>query len=380
MLTLIENVEVYAPEPIGRNSILILGDRIARIATTPPDDVRCLDVPLQHVNGSELIAIPGLVDPHQHLIGGSGELGFSTQTPEIFFSELVTAGITTVVGCLGVDTTTRTMPALLAKAKGLREQGISAYLWSGGYDVPPVTLTGSIKNDILFVEEIIGAGEIALSDRRSSHPDLSALAKLVTDVYNAGMLSRKAGVTHFHMGDGAARLSLLRELLERYPISPESLYPTHVERTPELFDEALELTTSGAYVDIDTFDQQLELDLKTVMQSGARLDRVTVSTDAAINRPGALLDGLRACVRSGLPLERVLPMMTSNTAGVLKLPQKGKISVGADADLLLLRRTDLQLLHVFARGKHLLADGNPTHREAFLPNSDRRIELHGTRK
>ena len=36
MLTFIENVEVYAPEPIGRNSILILGDRIARIAATPP--------------------------------------------------------------------------------------------------------------------------------------------------------------------------------------------------------------------------------------------------------------------------------------------------------------------------------------------------------
>ena len=61
---------------------------------------------------------------------------FATQTPEIHLTEIVRAGITTVVGTLGVDNTMKTMAGLLAKVKALKEEGLSAYLWSGGYSVP----------------------------------------------------------------------------------------------------------------------------------------------------------------------------------------------------------------------------------------------------
>ena len=40
-------------------------------------------------------------------------------------------GVTTVVGCLGTDGIGRDMCALVAKAKGLNEQGMSAYCYTG---------------------------------------------------------------------------------------------------------------------------------------------------------------------------------------------------------------------------------------------------------
>ena len=114
--------------------------------------------------------VPGFIDPHEHLLGGSGEEGWASQTPEIALSEIVAGGITTVVGCLGTDTTTKTMPGLLAKAKAFNDEGLTAYIYSGGYNVPPITLTGSVRTDMLFVPEVIGAGEIAISDARSTEP------------------------------------------------------------------------------------------------------------------------------------------------------------------------------------------------------------------
>src|SRR5215210_5220351 len=206
MLTLIENGEIYAPEPRGRGSVLILGDRVARVGEVDARAVEALGLELAVIDATGCLVTPGLIDPHEHLLGGSGEEGFSTQTPEIFLSELVGAGITTVVGCLGVDTTTKTMPGLLARAKALKEEGLTAFVYTGGYNVPPTTLTGSIRNDILFIDEVIGGGEIAISDLRAREPDALELARLVTDVYVGGILSKKAGITHFHVGDGKRRL------------------------------------------------------------------------------------------------------------------------------------------------------------------------------
>ncbi len=193
--------------------------------------------------------------------------GFETQTPELALSEIVTHGITTVVGCLGTDTTTKTMPGLLAKAKAFNAEGITAYVYSGGYNVPPVTLTGSIRTDMMFVPEIIGAGEIAISDARSTEPTVHEFARLVRDGYVGGMLSGKSGVTHFHVGSGKTRLRPLRTLLDDYEISPASLYPTHVERNVELMSEAVDLSKRGVTVDVDT----VEGDLATVDQALLKL-------------------------------------------------------------------------------------------------------------
>ena len=319
-----------------------------------------------------------MIDPHEHLLGGSGEKGFQTQTPEIFLNEVVGAGITTVIGCLGVDTTTKTLPGLLAKVKAFNAEGITAFLYSGGYNVPPVTLTGSVRSDMMLVQEVIGAGEIAIADARSTEPSVSELARLVRDAYAGGILSGKSGVTHFHVGSGRARLSQLRTLLDEYEISPELLYPTHVERNEELMLEAVALSKRGVTVDVDTVEQDLEQWVKFYLEKGGDPHRLTASSDAAINSPRTLSEQLRRCVLDGgIPLATMLPLFTANTAAVLGLKQKGRLAEGSDADVLVLRKGALEISAVIARGTRMVENGEVTFTPAFLHSSNRKVTLNG---
>jgi beta-aspartyl-dipeptidase (metallo-type) len=378
MLTLIENGEVYAPAPLGRRDVLILNDRIALVGEVNRRALTLLGLELELVDASGCIVTPGLIDPHQHLLGGSGEQGFSTQTPEIYASELARAGITTVVGCLGVDTTTKTMAGLVAKAKGLNEEGFTAYVWSGGYTLPPATLMPSVREDILFISEVIGAGEVAVSDARSTGHDAREISKVVKDAYVGGLLSRKCGVTHFHVGEGSARLKLLRTLLEDYEISPELIYPTHIERSEELMREAIELAARGSYVDIDTVDRDLPKWLRFYLDNDGNPARLTVSSDASINSPQSLLGQIRACVlEHNFSFEQTLALVTKNTAAVLKLARKGQLEVGRDADVLVLHKNSLEVKDVIAQGRCLVRDGRLTFSEKFLSESNRLIRLEG---
>ena len=197
LLTLIERGTVYAPAPVGAASVLLLD---ARIATVGPLDRRALvaaaagaTLDLVVIDATGCVVTSSFIDPHEHLLGGSGEEGFATQTPEVMLSDIVPHGFTTVVGGLGVDTTMKTMAGLLGRVQGLAEEGLSTYMGSGGYNVPPTTVMGSIRNDIIFLDEVIGAGEIAISDHRGVDHDLMELSTLVRDTHVGGMLARKAG-------------------------------------------------------------------------------------------------------------------------------------------------------------------------------------------
>jgi beta-aspartyl-dipeptidase (metallo-type) len=380
MLTLIENGEIYAPEPQGRKDVLLAADRIARIGEIDRRAVEALGLELAVIDATGCLVTPGLIDPHEHLTGGSGEQGFSAQTPEIFLSELISAGITTVVGCLGVDTTTKTMPALLARAKALHEEGLTAFIYTGGYNVPPTTLTGSVRNDLLFVEEVIGAGEIAISDLRAAEPDVESLARLVTDAYIGGMLSKKAGITHFHVGDGKRRLEPLRRLLEEYEVEPAWLYPTHVERNEGLMEEAVELMKRGVTIDIDTVEEDLAKWLAFYLERGGDIARLTASSDASISSPHTLYSQVRDCIINGrFTIEQALRLVTSNTARVLKLDGKGSLAAGKDADVLLIRKGSLELREVIARGRRLMSDGEVVVTQRFLEESNRTISLSGNK-
>jgi beta-aspartyl-dipeptidase (metallo-type) len=378
MLTLIENGFVYAPEPLGVQSVLLAGDWIEKIGEIDRRAIESAGLDLEVVDAGDCIVTPGLIDPHEHLLGGSGEEGFSSQTPEIFLREIAIAGVTTVVGCLGVDTTTKTMPGLLARAKALEEEGLTAFIWSGGYNVPPTTITGSLRGDLIFIDQVIGAGEIAISDNRATEPTVDELARLVSDVYVGGMLSRKSGVTHFHVGDHPKGLSPLRELVKSYAVEPDWLYPTHVDRSRELMREAAAFTRLGAFVDIDMTEENLPEQLRNFIDDNGDLRRLTVSSDAAISSPRTLHDQICACVAEHrFPLEQVLPLVTSNTARVLKLDRKGRLGPGCDADALVLRRKTLEIMHVFARGRQLVHGGELAVTERFLTRSNRRISLYG---
>lgn len=99
--------------------------------------------------------VPGFIDSHVHICGGGGEGSFKTRTPEIQLTDMTTAGVTTVIDVLGTDGTTRTMTNLIAKAKGLKEEGVSAFVLTGSYEIPVRTLTGKITDDIILIEEVL---------------------------------------------------------------------------------------------------------------------------------------------------------------------------------------------------------------------------------
>lgn len=360
--TLITGAEVFAPRPLGVQPILLGGGEILRIGAVEAADLLRCGLGVEPIDGSGCVAIPGLVDPHQHLIGAGGEQGFGTRMPEVPAADIALAGITTAVGCLGTDTITRSLAALLGKVRKLEAQGLTAYLYTGGFQVPPPTLTGSVLSDLVLIDKVLGVGEIAIADVRSSQPTLPELARLVSDAWVGGTLSGKAGVTHFHVGPGRQRLACLHALLEQHEVVPSALYATHINRTPELLSDAIALGRRGAFVDIDTVDEDLVPWLRRYRDGGGVMERLTVSSDAHTKggAPRKLHGQLVACCRDGgLPLAEVLPLFTTNPAAVLRLLRKGRLREQADADVVLLRRDSLQVVHVFARGLALVRDGKP---------------------
>ncbi|HEY0142289.1 MAG TPA: amidohydrolase family protein [Thermoanaerobaculia bacterium] len=342
-MLLVVNGSVHSPAPLGRQTLVLAGGFIEKIGDVDVDAlVKMFDARI--VDATGCIVAPGLIDAHIHLIGGSGEKGFASATGGISARELLAAGTTTVVGLLGTDTTTKTLPALLAKVKALREEGINARMWTGGYDAR--TLTGSLRDDIVLIEEIIGAGEIAIADRRGMHYDGRTLARFASDCYIAGTLTGKAGVLHLHTGDRADKLSVVREVLE-FGVPAAALHPAHVNRNEELFRDAIELTRRGVAVDLDVVEENLTHWLR--MYDGNR-SMLTISTDAPIGRVASLLEQVREAARLW-SLEEALALATRNPARVLKLHEVGLIAEGKRADLLLLDEKSLELRQVIANGR-----------------------------
>ena len=378
MFLLIENGELYDPVPRGTRSVLIANDRVEKVGRVDRRALDALGVEYEVVDATGCAVVPGFIDPHEHLLGGSGEGSLALQTPEMFPREIVRAGITTVVGTLGVDTTMKTMAGLLARVKAFKEEGLSAWLWTGGYNVPPTTVMRSIREDMLFVDEVVGAGEVAISDERGLNQSAQELAKLVRDTHVGGLLSGKAGVTHLHVGEEETRLEPLRDIIENFQIKPEWLYPTHVQRNAKLLREAIDLANAGAHVDFDVVNEDLAKWLDFFVDNGGPLDRLTISSDTDSTTPDIYWEQLCGLVvKHGYTLDFVLPLVTTNPATVLKLDKKGCLEVGKDADVVILGLETLEIRDVIARGKRMVTDGSPVVREKFLSKSSRSIDLVG---
>jgi beta-aspartyl-dipeptidase (metallo-type) len=369
-LTLLADAEVYAPEPLGRAHVVVAGGQVVYVGAERPALPAVLGVETVELAGARLI--PGLMDGHAHLTGGGGEAGYASKVPPPVLSTYALGGVTTVVGVLGTDDVTRTTGELVHAARALEANGLSAWCYTGGYHVPPVTLTGSVRGDIVHVDRILGVGEVAISDHRSSQPTFEELVRLAADAHVGGLMTGKAGVLHLHVGDGARGLALVRRALDETELPPRVFQPTHVNRRRALFDEAVELARRGVPVDITDFpvddgeDAWSAADaLVRYLESGAPPALVTVSSDGGgclpvfdahgqvvrwdVGDSGALLRTLAALVAGGQPLARVLPAFTLNVAKQLRLTRKGRVAVGADADLVVLS-PDGQAHHVMARG------------------------------
>jgi beta-aspartyl-dipeptidase (metallo-type) len=379
-MLIVKNALVYAPEPLGVLDILVASGKI--LAMAKGIDASGFPCPVETIEADGLLALPGLIDSHVHILGGGGEGGFATRTPELKVTDCIRAGVTTVVGTLGTDGLARSMESLVAKAYGLRAQGISCWIYTGSYRVPPTTVTGDVMKDIMMIEPIIGAGEVAISDHRSSRPTLAELGRIVSEARVGGMLSGKAGIVNFHIGDAPAGLGPLEELVAAGDLPRSQFLPTHCNRNPQAFKESLAWAKTGGWADLTTstvprFIEEGEVPVARAIRrfrEEGLLDRLTCTSDGQGSLPifdsagvlagisaascGSLWEAVREAILSeSVPLEEAARTITSNPARALKLAGKGRLEVGSDADILLLTARELEISGLVSGGRVMLEGG-----------------------
>ncbi len=377
-MILFKQAEVYAPEYLGIKDVLVCAGKIEAVGDNLEGGTGC-----EVINAAGMRLTPGLIDRHVHVTGGGGEGSFHTRTPEIELSSILKAGITTVLGLLGTDDMSRSVEDLLAKVKALKEEGISAYALCGAYGYPPVTLTGSVKKDIAFVDEIIGL-KLALSDHRAPNISVDELIRLGSDVRTAGMIGGKPGLIVLHMGDGRKKLGPVFEALEETDIPVKTFQPTHINRNHELYKDGLRLAKRGGYIDLTCEDfvkgepllgyDPVPALLEEAKAADVPMDHITFSSDGqgswsnydeagmliemGVTDVGNMYAQMSSLVtRGGFDFAEALTYFTSNVAKALEIyPKKGCIAPGADGDILLIRK-DLTLDTVLAGGRKMMEKG-----------------------
>ena len=389
MLTIIKNGEIYNPEYIGKKDILLVNDRVYLIKENININENDLLVKIIDADGDYVV--PGFIDSHVHITGGGGEGGFHTRTPEIKFSDLIYAGITTVIGCLGTDGITRSGENLLAKTRALKEEGISAYMYTGSYGFPVKTITGEIKKDIILINEILGIGEVAISDHRSSQPDISQLEKTAAEARVGGILANKAGIVNVHIGDGERKLNFLEKIVDNTEIPRKQFIPTHINRNIDLLEKGVDYALKGGLVDFTTSSSNDFYDnkktkpsnsLKYYLEKGVNINNITFTSDGQgslpeFNKEGEFV-GLKvgkvsslfkevkdAVLKKEIDLDKALKVITENPARNLELKNKGKLKEGKDADLVILDNNDLKIKTVIAKGKIMLEDNKLKQKGTF---------------
>lgn len=366
MIELIKNVKVCQSGQAETVDISIAGEKILEIGKTLDYGVKGIRV----TDGQGKTAIPGYIDQHVHVTGGGGEGGFSNRVPEIMLSDCVKGGVTTLVGLLGTDATTRCVENLVAKIKELKERGLTAYCLTGSYEYPSPTITGSVKKDIVFIDEILGV-KIAISDHRSSNMSKTDLVRLASEARLAGVLSNKPGLVHMHIGAGRRKLDMIFDILETEDIPISVFRPTHVGK---IFDDAIRFANLGGYIDFTTgqnVGRTVEMVVKALLL--APKDKITVSTDAngslpiwnerreiigmGVGQITTMHDAVKSMVLDyNIELHDAIKVVTENVARALGLyPRKGLIQEGGDADILLLDHS-YDIDTVIARGAFMMRD------------------------
>lgn len=386
MITIIKNGEIYSPEYLGKKDILISGEKIHGIFDNVeiPKGIGEVNV----IDAEGKIIVPGFIDSHVHILGGGGEGGFSTRTPEIQLSQIIRGGITTLVGCLGTDSICRDMRSLFGKAKALEEEGVSTYIYTGSYEIPLRTITGGCKSDIILIDKIIGAGEVAISDHRSSQPCFEDFIKLVAEARVGGMLSGKGGIVNVHVGDGERGLEFLFRLAKETEIPIKQVIPTHIGRSKRLFHQGIKYAKLGGIVDFTTSteiknstDIRASEALKIMLENDVPIENIQFSSDAQGSLPrfndkrelvgldvgcieSIFVEFKAAVLEQGVKFEDALKVITSNVSKHLNLSHKGKIQFDMDGDIVIMDK-NLNITEVLCKGTAMMLKGNLVRKGTF---------------
>jgi beta-aspartyl-dipeptidase (metallo-type) len=383
---LLRGAQVFDPEDRGAVDVLIVGDRILAVgerlaAPTGIGEGQVLDV-------AGRILVPGLIDAHVHVMGAHGMGGPTTRSTDLQIDRIVSTGTTTVVSPLGADSLSRSIPGLLGRAAALDCEGISAYCYTGGWGHPVPTLSGSPQTDVAYVDRFLGV-KVAISESLAPTYSIEELCRLAYAAYTGGKIAGKIAVLHAHVGDLAEGLNPLLEVHRRTGIPLRCMIPTHVNRNPVLWQQALEYARDGGYIDLTASERpetgQREAlpparAVREALEAGLPADRITLSSDTGGSKqrldeqgrslgrympgPEFLVNTVRELVAGGLPWGAAVRVASSNPAEALGLTRKGRIAPGRDADLAVLTPAG-EVDRVFARGCLVVREGKPLVRGPF---------------
>src|SRR5512139_622277 len=288
---LLKGGHVFDPKDRGTADVLTLGREIAVVGPdlTEPRGVGDGEV----VEVSHRILLPGLIDPHIHVMGASGLGGPTTRSTDLQIERITTAGVTTVVSPLGADSLTRSIPCLLARAAALECEGISAYCYTGGWWNPVPTVSGNPQADVAFVDRILGV-KVAVSEPMAPVYTVEELCRLAHAAWTGGRLAGKRAVLHAHAGDLPDGLMPIREVQRRTGIPADSLMVTHVNRNPALWRQAMEFASAGGSIDLTTMQRPethhphaipAARAIREALAAGVPAPRMTLSTDSGVPYP-----------------------------------------------------------------------------------------------
>ena len=348
---IVKNCDVYAPEPLGVTDVTVLEGKVVSLERGAWRKLRgAACVEWEEIDGIGLTAAPGLVDLHCHFGGAGGEGGAVYRTPPLQLSDLTRAGITTAVGLLGTDGFCRSLRELLMKTRALCDEGISAWMWTGSYQIPGPALTGDVASDLLLIDKVIGL-KVAMSDHRASQVSVQTLQDYAAQSRVGGIMAGKGGAVMVHIGEGENRL-----------------------------EQAIAYGRQGGRIDITSgvsekcfFPGAVKPSraVARALDAGVPLGNVTMSSDGngvmtrllengekqPLMAPvGSLAEEFFDMIREGLGVETAVRVCSTNPAAAVGLSGKGRLAEGGDADLILFPR-DLTLAKVIAKGR-VLVDGD----------------------
>lgn len=381
-MILIQNGDIFSPEPLGRNDILLAGGKIIHISEkiTPAS----LPGETEVIDATGMVVTPGFIDGHQHFTGGGGEGGFHTRTPEMQVSMNFENGVTTAVGLLGTDSLTRSVESLYAKTEAFNQEGLTAFMLTGSYWHPSPTVTGSIGRDLTYLNPVIGL-KLALADTRGPFVNAEDLADMASEVRVAALVAGKPGIITIHTGIKDERLALIFSVVEKYGIRADTFVTTHINRKDTLLQEEIfTLAIKGTILDATCLTEvpkpdephMSAADFALLAEKHGVFEQVTFSSDAGgsiprwdkerkhiigmgVGTPVSLLFELDRLVNTlNMDLSKALRPLTTTPATVYALSgKKGVLAENADADLLVLEPSTMRVTDVIAGGEIVKRNG-----------------------